>query len=224
MGRATPVRIVAVLSWYDEPVDWLRECVASARFCDHLIAVDGAYAAFPGVLEMPSSPPVQSQAIREAWPGCTVHVQPDPWSGEVAKRDFMFRLAADGGADWVFRIDADEIVTNVPEDLREQLARTTQYVAESTFMYERTPGWPLAASQLRCLFRALPGISGSGAHSRVTAEADGKRMMLAGPDLEICEPAEPIAGLRMRHRSHERTADRQLRKADYYKLLPSLEK
>lgn len=222
MGRATPVRIVAVLSWYDESVDWLRECVASARFCDHLIAVDGPYAAFPH--EMPSSPADQAEAIRDAWPGCDVRVRPEPWGSEVAKRDYMFRLAAAEDADWIFRIDADEIVTAVPDDLRGQLARTPRHVSESTFMYEATPGWPLASSQLRCLFRALPGIGVSGAHSRVIAEVDGKRAMLAGPDLSLCEPAEPLAGFRMTHRSHERSQDRQSRKADYYKLLPVIEK
>lgn len=216
------MRIVAVLSWYDEPVDWLRECVASARFCDHLIAVDGPYAAFPH--EMPSSPPDQLEAIREAWPDCDVHVRQEPWGGEVAKRDYMLRLAVAESADWIFRIDADEIVTDVPVDLREQLARTPRHVSESTFMYEATPGWPLAESQLRCLFRALPGIGVSGAHSRVVAQVDGKRAMLAGPDLTLCEAAEPITGLRMRHRSHERSQDRQSQKADYYKLLPVLEK
>ena len=218
------MRIIAVLSWYDEPVDWLRECVASVRFCDHLIAVDGPYAAFPGASEKPSSPPDQIEAIQGAWPGCTVRTRSVPWDGEVAKRDYMLRLAVAEGADWIFRIDADEIVTDVPEDLREQLARTPRHVSESTFMYEQTPGWPLVPSQLRCLFRALPGIRVSGAHSRVMAEADGESTMLAGPDLSACEPAEPIAGLRMRHRSHERSPDRQSQKADYYKLLPSLEK
>lgn len=225
MGRATPVRIIAVLSWYDEPVEWLRECVASAaRFCDHLIAVDGPYAAFPGASEMPSSPPDQVDAVREAWPGCTVRTRSVPWDGEVAKRDYMFRLAVAESADWVFRIDADEIVTDVPGDLRERLARTPLHVAESSFMYEAVPGWPLALTRLRCLFRAIPGIGVSGAHSRVVAEVDGKTVMLAGPDLTACEEAEPLDDLRVLHRSHQRSLERQSRKAEYYQLLPTLEK
>lgn len=215
------MRIVAVLSWYDEPVDWLRECVASARFCDHLIAVDGPYAAFP--YDNPSSPPDQAEAIRGAWPGCAVRVPTEVWSGEVAKRDYMFRLAVAEGADWVFVIDADEVVTDVPGDLRERLAATQLHVAEATLMYEATPGWPLAPSQVRRLFRVLPGIGYSGAHSRVVAEVDGMRVSLTDPDLSLCEPAEPV-DLRMRHRSHERSWDRQSRKADYYNLLPALEK
>lgn len=216
------MRIVAVLSWYDEPVDWLRECVASARFCDHLIAVDGPYAAFPH--GMPSSPPDQAEAIRRAWSGCTVHVQPEPWAGEVAKRDYMLGLAVAEGADWIFVIDADEVVTDVPGDLRELLAAAQLHVAEATLMYEQTPGWPLVPSQVRRLFRVLPGIGYRGAHSRVVATVDDHLVSLTDPDLTVCEPAERIDGLRMRHRSHERSRDRQSRKADYYKLLPAIEK
>ncbi len=218
------MRIIAVLSWYDEPVDWLRECVASARFCDHLIAVDGPYAAFPGAFEKPSSPPDQIQAIRGVWPGCGVHVQPGPWDGEVAKRDYMFRLAVAEGADWVFVIDADEVVTDVPGDLRERLAATQLHVAEATLLYEMTPGWPMAPSQVRRLFRVLPSIGYRGAHSRVVATVCGRQVALTDPDLSVCEPAEAIDGLRMRHRSHERSPERRSRKDDYYKLLPALEK
>lgn len=220
------MRIVALLSWYDEPTDWLRECVRSAAlFCDHLIAVDGAYADFPGGREKPTSPPAQAEAILVASGdmGCTLHRRPTPWGGEVAKRNHLFRLAEAEGADWAFRIDADEVVTDVPGDLREQLARTSQHVGTATFMFEATPGWPLTPSQLRVLFRVLPGIGVSGAHSRVVVALDGRRVSLAGPDLGRCEPAETVEGLRMLHRTHERTPERQARKSDYYQLLPALE-
>lgn len=153
---------------------------------------------------------------------CTIHLQPKPWDGEVAKRDFMLNLAVAEGADWVFVIDADEVVTEVPADLRERLAATRLHVAEATLMYEATPGWPLAPSQVRRLFRVLPGISYAGAHSRVVATVDGRRVSLTDPNLGACVPALRT-DLRMRHRSHERSADRQSRKSDYYKLLPALE-
>jgi hypothetical protein len=216
------VRIVAVLSWYDEPVDWLHGCVTSARFCDHLIAADGPYAAFPH--EMPYSSPDQSEAIRGAWPGCTIHTRPAPWAGEVEKRDFLFGLAVAEGADWIFVIDADEVVVGVPSNLRDLLDATQLHVAEATLMYEQTPGWPLVPSQVRRLFRVLPGIGYRGAHSRVVAEVGGGQVALTDPDLSVCEPAERIGDLRMLHRSHERSPGRQSQKADYYKLLPTLEK
>lgn len=222
MARPAPV-IVAALSWYDEPVDWLRECVESVRFCDYLIAVDGAYADFPH--DKPCSPPEQARAILAAAEmDCTLHAQPVPWASEVEKRNSMLRMTAAVGADWVLRIDADEVVTDVPGDLREQLARASRHVAEATFMQEMTPGWPLWPSQLRCLFRALPDLGVSGAHSRVVATVDGEQVSLAGPVLSDCEPAETIEGFRMRHRSHERSGDRKSKKQTYYGLLPLLER
>jgi hypothetical protein len=220
------MRIIAVLSWYDEPVDWLRECVASARFCDHLIAVDGPYAAFPGAVEMPSSPPDQAEAIREAWPGCTVHVRPEPWTGEVSKRDYTIQLAVAAGADWVFVIDADEVVTVVPGNLREQLASTSHHVATCEFEYLQVPSWlpgGWSIYPIRRMYRALPGLRIEGSHCRVLGEADGRTARLSDPDLLICDPAEPL-GLRIRHREHERSPERRSLKADYYKLLPVLEK
>lgn len=213
------MRIVAVLSWYDEPVDWLRDCVASVRFCDHLIAVDGPYAAFPGAVEMPSSPPDQAEAIRGAWPGSTIRTRSAPWGGEIAKRNYLLNMAVAKGADWVFVIDADEVVMDVPADLGSRLSATPHHVAEATLMYEATPGWPLQPQQVRRFLRVIPGIEYQGAHSRVVAGG----MTLTDPDLTVCEPAERT-GLRMRHRDHERSQERRSRKADYYSLLPVIEK
>jgi hypothetical protein len=135
----------------------------------------------------------------------------------------MFGLAVAEGADWIFVIDADEVVTDVPGDLRNRLAMTPQHVAEATLMYEMTPGWPLAPSQVRRLFRVLPGIGYRGAHSRVVADLDGRQVALTDPDLSVCEPAEVI-DLKMRHRSHERSLERRSLKDNYYKLLPALER
>lgn len=217
------MRIVAVLSWYDEPVDWLRECVASARFCDHLIAVDGAYSDFPGAADAPSSPPEQAEALRAL--GCEVHVQQEPWAGEVSKRDYTIQLAVASGADWVFVIDADEVVTVVPGDLRERLAATPHHVATCEFEYLQVPAWLPAGWSIypiRRMYRALPGLRIEGSHCRVLGEADGGTARLSDPDLLICDPAEPL-GLRIHHREHERSQERRSRKADYYNLLPALE-
>lgn len=220
------MRIVGVLSWYDEPVDWLRECVASARFCDHLIAVDGPYAAFPGALDMPSSAPAQAEAIRDAWPGCDVHAGPKPWTGEVSKRDYTLQLAVAAGADWVFVIDADEVVTHVPDDLRGRLDATSHHVATCEFEYLQVPSWlpgGWSVYPIRRLYRALPGLHIEGSHCRVLGETGSRTARLSDPDLLICDPAEPL-DLRIHHREHERPQERRSRKADYYKLLPAIEK
>lgn len=228
------MRIVALLSWYDEYPNWLAQCVRSvAQFCEHVVAVDGPYEQFPGAYEKPRSSSDQVEAIQEAaidsGIGCTLHLPQRPWlGGEVTKRDFMFRVAETIGADWFFRVDADEVVTHVPDDLYGRLARTERHVAETTL---DQPASPTIPSFLRCFFRAIPGIRVVQAHSLVTAIVDDQRVVLAADPGAIwnqlqmkCEPAEAIHDLHMEHRNFQRPMERQRRKDAYYSLLPELEK
>src|SRR5262245_45497322 len=122
--------IVALLCWYEEPASWLAGCVGSLNgVADHVVAVDGADAAFPGAPRGPRSGPEPAAAIVETAAaigiGCTVHRQANPWlGGEVEKRDFMFELGrtlTSGPQDWLMPIDADERVSQRPPDLAEQL-------------------------------------------------------------------------------------------------------
>src|SRR6266498_1360247 len=48
-SRLFLLKIIAILSWFDESPSWLSACVASlARAgCSHLVAVDGAYRLYP---------------------------------------------------------------------------------------------------------------------------------------------------------------------------------
>src|SRR5882757_3150812 len=100
IDRKARMKIIGLLNWYDEPNEWLAEWVASAaRLCDHIVAVDGAYAEFPGSLTKPASSNEQAEIINRtaagAGIGSTLHIPRQPWwSGEVGKRDFMFRLAS----------------------------------------------------------------------------------------------------------------------------------
>lgn len=225
------MRVIALLSWYDERPDWLAECVASAALlCDHVVAVDGSYELFPGARAKPVSDVEQATAILEAADragiGCTMHVQRRPWAGnEVAKRDFMFRLASTlvGPADWFLRIDADELIRQVPADIHDRLAATDHDAAEIT-MYDldRTmhSEW-----QMRALFRALPGIGVQQAHYVVTAPGGPRgTRVLCGNQIHHQEDAEPLHGLRIEHRTHERPEIRQSRKLRYYQALPEIER
>jgi len=223
------VRVIGLLSWYEEPAPWLAECVASAaKLCDHLIAVDGPYALFPGAVRKPASGGEQAEVIARtaagAGMGCTVHVPRQPWWGnEVAKRDFMFRLGstmAESG-DWFLRIDADEVLTQVPGDARTLLDATRLDVAEVT-MWERDD----MDSQfpLRALFRALPGIGIQQAHYVVTAPGgDGMRVLCGNEVVHRAEPAEALWDVRMEHRTRQRSALRRRLKDDYYARLPEIE-
>jgi hypothetical protein len=223
------MRIIGLLSWYEEPASWLAECVASAaRLCDHLIAVDGPYALFPGAVRKPASGMEQAEAIAHvaagAGMGCTIHAPRQPWWGnEVEKRDFMFRLGstmAEPG-DWFLRIDADEVLTQVPDDTRTLLAATSLDVAEVT-MWERDD----LDSQfpIRVLFRALPGIGIQQAHYVVTAPGESGTRVLCGNEVKHrAEPAEALWDVRLEHRTRQRSPLRRQLKNDYYARLPEIE-
>lgn len=233
------MRVVGLLSWYEEQPSWLVECVASAaRLCDHIIAVDGPYAAFPGAFRRPFSGTDQADAILRtaagAGIGCTIHSSREPWfGGEVQKRDFMFRLgeAFTTPEDWYLRIDADEILTSIPVDAKQRLAESSFDVAEVS-LWERpsfqaenltdmsgTNGVPF-----RCLFRALPGIGIEQAHYLVTVPTEDLPRVLVGDGVvHQQEPAEDLRDTILEHRSQQRSVTRKSLKNDYYAMIPDLE-
>jgi hypothetical protein len=226
------VKVVALLNWYEEHPGWLVECVASAsRLCDHIVAVDGAYGAFPGALKKPYSGAEQADAILRTAAGlgigCTLHQSRQIWwggqyGGEVEKRDFMFRLAEQftTSDDWYFRIDSDELLTQVPEDTKQRLATTKRDVAE-IMLWQRLSTHVDAEdgeSPFRCLFRALPGLGIQQTHYMVVAPPD---RVLNGPGQES---AEILWDVKLEHRSHLRTATRQRLKQTYNSMIDSFEK
>lgn len=224
------MRIIGLLSWYEESASWLAECVASAaKVCDHLVAVDGPYALFPGATTKPASGSEQADVIAHtaagAGIGCTIHTARQPWWGnEVEKRDFMFRLGstfAEPGQDWFLRIDADEVLVADASDVRKKLAATELDVAE-VMLWER--GDQDTKTPLRVLFRALPGIGVQQAHYVVTAPSEADTKVLAGNHVtHRVEPAEALWDVRLEHRTKNRPAQRKELKADYYAMLPDIE-
>lgn len=224
-------RVIALLSWYEESPTWLAECVAAtARLADHIVAVDGPYAHFPGALKKPASGTEQADAILRtaagAGIGCTIHQSRQPWwggewGGEVAKRDFMFQLGMTfaGPGDWFFRVDADEVLSVVTPDAKRHLAQTDHHAAEVMLWQRGVEGD--SEHPLRCLFRAIPGIRIEQAHFVVTAPVDGKREFLAGPK---ALPAEPLWDIRMEHRTHMRTDERKRLKNIYSPMINDFER
>jgi hypothetical protein len=237
MDGVASVRIIGLLSWYEESVTWLAECVASAaRLCDHLVAVDGPYVEFPGALRKPASSAEQAEAILRtaagAGIGCTIHSPRQPWWGnEVEKRDYMFRLGmtlAQPGTDWFLRIDADETLSDVPVDTRDLLAASEQDVAEVTIWETagQVPGGFGGGIRdyqqpFRCLFRAAPGIAVRQAHYVVTVP-DG-RVLAGNPSVHRLEPAEPLWDVRLQHKTQQRDTHRWKQKKSYYDRLPEIE-
>lgn len=228
------MKIIGLLSWYEEPAPWLAECVAGlAQLCDHLIAVDGPYARFPGSTRKPASGSEQADTIARtaagAGIGCTIHVPREPWWGnEVEKRSFMFDLAmtmAQPGVDWLVRVDADEVFTTIPSDTRALLDKTNRDVAEVTMWERGVDDGQDSQFPIRVAFRALPGIRVQQAHYVVTVpdEDGGTRVLVGNDTVHQAELALPLWDVRLEHRTRQRSAMRRALKDQYYAQLPTIE-
>lgn len=233
------MKVIAVLVWYDESPTWLAACVASAaRVADHVVAVDGAYQLFPK--GQARSPRAQADAITlaadAAGIGCTLHRPETVWFGnEVEKRTFAVQLAsqmAEPMVDWLFVIDADEIVVQVEPAFREYLARTERHVATYGLVEYADPHAlepqarlarsihldPVTRSWVRGIYRVLPGLRYESAHYVVTGEVDGEKVYLWGqPDEHLLEPEEDLHHLVVvEHRNRQRDLARADAAKRYY--------
>lgn len=215
------MKVVALLSWYLEKPEWLAELVASCGRAgvDHIVCCDGAYALFPEAKGNSGSEQgslISAAAIGSGM-GVTVHQQAnlEPWWGnEVEKRTMLFRLAhfiAEPGVDWLWVLDADEIVTSA-SGLREDLASAPLGTDAAEVTILEGPG----QRQLRKLFRAQPdGITVEGYHARYVT-GDGR--VLWGPQDEMDPFTVECGGTKVRHRPDLRHPYRKQDKDEYYSL------
>lgn len=134
------MKLIGLLSFYDEPVPDLLACIASLaeHGVDELVAVDGAYALYPGgrARSHPDQHAAVVLACREVGMTCSLHVPRTVWRGnEVEKRTFMFRLAYAHSqpGDWFWVMDADQVVLDTPADFKDRLKQTEHLVAAVTF-------------------------------------------------------------------------------------------
>jgi hypothetical protein len=209
------MKVVGLLAWYDEPAIWLREAVSfAAKFCDHVVAVDGAYALYPD--GRAQSDLEQAEAILHAAHaadiGCTIHRPHDVWLGnQIEKRNVMFELGRQTGADWFFVFDADDMLVHMPADARERLERADEDVAVYTLGGHRYH---------RGLFRALPKLRVEDAHYHYLAERDGETVHLRGDEqAHRLEPFLNLTDLRVAHRRTARSSERLASSAAYRRLI-----
>jgi len=227
------VKIYGLISWYQESALWLAAAVTSAaKFCDHIIAVDGAYLLYPE--GRARSGAEQSAIIQEVahanGMGCTIHTPDTVWEGnEVEKRSFLFSLAetvASPNEDWYFVLDADVVLDQVPEDARDRLAATELDAAEVK-MFERddvytdrkkaqaamSMEWPINNFTCRCLYRAVPGLTVKGNHYTYVTPDGRKLWSNDGDQVEALN----LTDLRCEHRTNFRELVRRNTQRDYYK-------
>jgi len=214
--------IVTLLCWWDEDPAWLTRAVVGIRpFTGHLIAVDGAYESIEGSYDHPRSPGPQVDAVVAAADGMGLTLfQPSaPWVGDqVAKRTFMFRLADQvcQPGDWLFIVDADEIVTDVPADLTGQLdrAREDGYLAAIVEQSD-LPDRGIQPSRRFYLWDETLQVEGG--HFRFVSYPDGDRLIVRGDErVEAVETAATLRGFRFEHWSDVRRPSRRTIQRNYY--------
>ena len=217
------VKVYALLSFFDENPEHLRECVTScAKVADHVVAVDGRYALYPDTRVR--SPVSNANAIRgacaKAGLGLTLHTPNAPYAGgEVEKRAFMFRLAEGLTTpdDWYLIVDGDMLVHQVSDQARDILA-SANYPDTGEVLWQDIGPWgtPSNGHRFRSFFRALRGLTVRDTHWLYMC---GNRYMWHVPSGDIAtEPAlDLIQHVTLHHRRHDRSEERDARQDAYYK-------
>lgn len=207
------VRLVALICWYDEPVDLLTLAVRSAieSGCSAIVALDGRYEAFSD--GPPSSPPEQARAIERAAGRVPLllHAPTEPWAHEMEKRTALFRIGESltSERDWYLVVDADTEYRADPRELEMALLMTSFYAATAPLVEEGA-----REIDFRCVYRALRQITVGPNHFTYIA---GDGTILWG------RPGEPVPALDLRgtmtcvHRPRVRARDRALDKDMYYR-------
>lgn len=199
------MKVVGLLSWWDEDSEWLMQAVSSAfKLCDEVIALDGAYEGFPG--GTPGSPAGQKDALIRA--GARVH-EGLLWRTQMEKRTELFRLGTcrTEDWDWFYVFDADDLVVNVPADTKDRLRCTRYDVAVHTLGGDRYH---------RGLFRALRGFRVEDAHYHYVAKKYMKTVHLRGEEtVHKLEPFLNLTDMKVMHRTADRSNDRKARAAEY---------
>jgi hypothetical protein len=192
--------VTAALIWFQERPEDLVRCVRGmATVADRLVAVDGAYARYPGAAI--GSPLDQVHAIAETAQEVgieVVNVEPPDrlWAGQVEKRSFALRHASEG-SDWVAVVDADWIISGNRKKARAELSELIEWDAADVVSvpFYTPPGNGQVASGwhnrvrdsqvwMPHIFRALPDMTVERYHWHVGARKGKDLVWLWGPPNE----------------------------------------
>jgi hypothetical protein len=208
------VRLIALLSWWNEPLKNLEDCITSCAEVGvtHLVALDGPYGA---VGDKPSSKG-QAKHIRKVCErhGIECHVDQLIGATEPEKRTYLFALGytfVTGTQDWFFVTDADTTLTNTT-DLKAWLATITEDAA-TCLVYEHDPRFDERNQRrfIRSLFRCNPGLHVS--ERNHYTYLDGKGRVVWGLNEDVPAADCPVI---MHNNSTSRTATRNKIRESYY--------
>lgn len=236
------MKLFALCSFYQESPTWLASYVAAtARLCDHIVFVDGAYVLYDsdGYSSGVESHDAIARACHAAGIPFTLYVPETAWLGnEVEKRAFMFKLAESLSTedDYYAVLDVDMPVTRVDrEQVRQDLERKEFDVYEGSLIErwdwntgpngalviprenEGTP--PLSACWHTFLFRAIRGLTVSGAHYLYVYPDETAKWGLRalwGPGTEYDLATAGRLSVDIEHWSKFRPKDRRNAATDYY--------
>lgn len=233
------MRLIGLLSWYDEAASWLSAAIASHHRLGltHLIAVDGAYALYPD--GRARSGIEQHHAISDTCEGLgissLIYTPPERWAGnEVEKRSFMFNLGltiAQPEEDWFVIIDADHLVTE-PDDLTRILTNKKDKHAAEITLWERpdttipqAQQFPMPRqhqSTMRIAYRANPGLHCAGNHYTYK-DAAGRVLWTQDTPKQQLAPCIDATHIRIEHRTRQRDLQRHQDSWAYYRRRDELE-
>lgn len=241
------MKLIALLPWYNESATWLAATITSLTRIgvDELVVVDGAYYLFPDARARSSIAEAQAVmlAADAANIGLTLVRPRDVWYGnEREKREFLFKVATAIGTpheDWVFCIDADEVITEGTPTIKQELASTTCDVAVG-YLYQwwddtqadtkkahiaRQFPHPSAFGNTQTrFFRILDNMRLDTTHYTYIGDKDGVSYSLRGdiagqqfgyPTASILTPDSRIE---IEHRDPIRDMWRREAKLDYYNI------
>lgn len=233
------MRVIGLLSWWDESPVWLAAAIGSlARVCDHVVALDGRYELYPDYTNQ--SPTDQMVAIVEAAKaagvGLTMHTAPRPYRDEMHKRTKLFELGAleAVSGDWYFVMDADERVIDAPDKdwLHHFLGNVGDDVSTVTVSFDEwldpheSPERTELSNKLPCdwrvnaitprFFRAYDKMRVVGYHFNYVGDDNGEPVELWGDDSVVKHRREwetlrrrVIVENRNRQRAKVRDQDRE---------------
>lgn len=234
------MRIVAAISYYDEPPDWLHRAAHTAlTLCDHVVALDGRYKRFPD--ERIHKQADERSALANAGRCVSIYEgAPKVYETQCAKRSHLFKLAAKhAGKDGVVLVlDADEAVECEPDHARHLLERDSEVQVWTVWTGGPEPEWythkdrKLQRSDYvgrsgpnhRRLFRVSRDLGmAAGTHSVVvgTHPHTSEIVALKGSKSHFRRIEPELVGtasqhVRLPHYGLERPWDRRVAKADYY--------